>query len=163
MRRGFTLIELMIVVAIIGILAAIAIPNFLRFQARTRQGEAKINLKGIYNAKKAYFAERTTYITNFADYTQEKQTRYTYRAGTEVKPATFGGLEVTHPLSGTCSPAQSDPGDADDGGFTVTASGNIDADAFLDAWYLNDDNCLVNGPCCSGCASCGAALNDVMK
>ena len=61
-RRGFTLIELMIVVAIIGILAAIAIPNFVKFQCRSKQSEAKGSLKAIYTAEESYRAEQDKYI-----------------------------------------------------------------------------------------------------
>src|SRR5712692_9809910 len=61
--RGFTLIELMIVVAIIGILAAIAIPNFMTYQAKARQSEAKVNLGGIFTTATSYFAENNTFWT----------------------------------------------------------------------------------------------------
>lgn len=62
LAKGFTLIELMIVVAIIGILAAIAIPNFVKFQCRSKQGEAKTNLKSMYVAQEGYRAEYDVYL-----------------------------------------------------------------------------------------------------
>ena len=60
-RGGFTLTELMITVALIGMLAAIAIPNFMTYQARTRRSEGFTNLAGIARAYKIYHAERGRY------------------------------------------------------------------------------------------------------
>ncbi len=63
-KKGFTLIELMIVVAIVGILAAIAIPNFLNYQAKSQQTEAKTNLGSIFTNMVAYSAESVDGFTS---------------------------------------------------------------------------------------------------
>lgn len=66
-NKGFSLIELMIVVAIIGILSAIAIPNFQRFQMKSRQSEAKNALAAVYQAEKAFHQEWAQYFGDWKD------------------------------------------------------------------------------------------------
>jgi len=75
--HGFTLIELMIVVAIIGILAAIAIPNFIRFQARARQSEANSNLKTLFTGLRT-FSKKPHSEIRVPGFAPERGNRYSY-------------------------------------------------------------------------------------
>ena len=113
--KGFTLIELMIVVVIIGILAALAIPNFLRYQAKSKQSEAKTNLGAIYVSETAYYGENDIYggLDNL-EWAPEGKTRYTYTA-----------------TPGTTT-------------FTAGAQGDIDNDATLDYWQIDNQKILTN-------------------
>jgi prepilin-type N-terminal cleavage/methylation domain-containing protein len=76
-RYGFTLIELMIVVAIIGILAAIAIPNFVRFQARARQSEVNTNLKSLFTGLRTQQRKPSPTISA-SGFSAERGNRYSY-------------------------------------------------------------------------------------
>jgi prepilin-type N-terminal cleavage/methylation domain-containing protein len=86
---GFSLVELMVVVAIIGILASLALPRFRTFQAKARQTEAKNNLMNIYSLQEAYFADKGEYFN-----------------GLDVKPCPDGNATGGNPLGFVLNPCK---------------------------------------------------------
>jgi len=143
LQRGFTLIELMIVIAIIGILSAIAIPNFNRFQARSKQSEVKTNLKALYVAAKSYFAEHDSFDAglNSLGFTPESGFRYSYSYASSATGATTyytGASQVAGQIS-NC------PGSTvSTSSFTAVACANIDTDNTADIWQIDDSSLLSN-------------------
>ena len=116
-KKGFTLIELMIVVAIIGILAAIAIPNFMNYQCKAKQSEAKANLGTIRTNEEAYRAEYDT-----------------YKADLNAIGFTFSGTpRYSYGFSGT----------TDSANFTATATASLNGKN--DGWTMNQAGTLANG------------------
>lgn len=82
-NHGFTLVELMIVIAVIGILAAIAIPSYLGIQRKSARSEAKANLQAIALALEGFMAENNRYGAD--------GTNYWYRCGDNCIQTTFSG------------------------------------------------------------------------
>lgn len=126
-NKGFTLIELMIVVVIIGILAALAIPRFMRSTTKAKQSEAKQLLKQIYTMQRAYRQEFNSYACNGV-------------TASAAAPATLAviGVDIgstaryTFVMTATVNT------------FSCQATADLDDDATIDTWTIDQNGALTN-------------------
>lgn len=162
--QGFTLLEMMIAVAIIGVLATTSVALFQRYQLRSRMSEAKANLASIRDAQNAYFAEASTYVSSlscpalFGAPTNGPQNWRSVRG-------TICGASVPVPNLDTLgwqpegSPwfdYDSTEGNAGDGErFTAAAYGDVDGDGNISVvMYVSPDK-AGNGEPCDFCDDIG--------
>ena len=97
-QQGFSLVELMVVVGIIGLLASIAVPQFQKFQAKARQTEAKSNLSALYSAEKSFFSEYSGYTTSItgAGFAPEGSVKYDVGfVAAQISATTVPGFPVS--------------------------------------------------------------------
>jgi len=146
-RKGFTLVELMIVVAIIGILAAIAIPNFLEFRLKAKTSEAKSNLGAIHSTEVAYFAEWEFYV-GFQSLTPlttrvHHPEKAAWNANTRFSILGFapeGQVYYSYGISTTGAVLYTNPTI----GFTLFSLADLDDDGAMALYYIDPTTNEVN-------------------
>jgi len=146
--RGFSLIELMVVIAIIAFLAMISVPSFMRFLAKAKRAEAYTNLHAIYTAQKAHHAEHGKYSDVLSGPNGIGWKPEGYRGGgsNENFYYTYGfaGSEGVNHFTGKLNTPASNLGQAraDERSFIVAAAGDIDADGDPDILTVDETNTI---------------------
>jgi type IV pilus assembly protein PilA len=163
-QGGFTLIELMITVGIIGILIAVSSVSYERYQAKTPQSEAKLGLAAIYSLERSFHSEYGAFIGDLGaiGYEPEGQKRYYAIGFSAAWTGTVTGFtnpataipyydRVNHPsawvncatvanLAGT----QPAPTAVDGQTLLVVAAGQIRMGLNCDVWRMNHNKALTN-------------------
>ncbi len=151
-KHGFTLMELMAVVAIIFLLAAISIPQYFKYIARVKQAEVAVNLASLHTAMQAFYAEHGNYtnVLNGPDgigwtpggYKAGEKPTFLYTYGFNVP----GGQEGVHFFTGSLGTPPEFLGTtfAETEDFVAAAVGDIRQNGKVDVWAVDEMRKIEN-------------------
>jgi len=103
-NSGFTIVELVVVLVIIGILSGLAIPQYIKTVERSRQSEALTNLAAIRGAQMRYYLENANYTNNFGSLDIDNRSIGTYFNYTPLNPGASSGIVARATRTGTKNP-----------------------------------------------------------
>lgn len=170
-QKGFSLIELMMVVVIIGVLAGVGIPQYQKFQMKAKQSEVKTLLSSMYTSQKAFFAEWNQYYADFnavgygldgnlgyyvgfsaagiAGPATHPNTAYNNAAAPVFNAALFctnASVNTTCDVSKARTTVLPTAVTDATGLFTFAGSSNLDSDSTIDQWTINQNKVFAQNP-----------------
>ena len=151
--KSFTLIELMIVVAIVAFLATISVPHYVKYLAKARQAEVMVNLAALHTALQTYHAQNGCYTTTLAGpdgvgWKPEgykgggKQENFYYTYGFNFP----GAQEGTHYFTGKLGIPAAELGEtlAEGTTFIAKAAGSVSGKDKIDIWQIDEGRAIKN-------------------
>lgn len=123
---GFTLLEIIVALAVVGILAGVAMSNFHGSVMRTRRTEAILGLAAIYHSQQIHYQSEHSYGDTF------DEIGFVLEGGRQIDERTIQGSRYTFTLRALPS------GDDPRGNFQALASGNLDSDEVLDILMIEN-------------------------
>ena len=140
-KKAFSLMELMIVIAIIGILAAFSIPSYHRYLAKAKQTEVALNLASLHAAQQLYFLEHSTYSNDLSALGWEpsghknNMTQYSYGFQGQKNNNYFVGAGKIESNSFPTTHANKDS-------FIACAIGDLQGKGKLDIWTIDESKTI---------------------
>lgn len=167
-KKGMPVVLIVVIVAVIlcfviGCLAAIAVPNFIKFQSRAKQSEAKANLRAAYTAEMMFFTSGNKYSESPFEvgFSPEHGNRYLYAFSTEGELGKAGAVAKEHTgvfadngrfpeidndaLEKGVPQSVWDECGVQDDAITIVAAGNIDTDSTVDVWSVSTKDRTIDG------------------
>ncbi len=152
-KLGFTLIELMIVVAIVVFLSAVSIPQYVKYIGRARQAEVAMNLAALHTAQQAYYAEHGHYTNVLNGENGLDWQPAGYKSGAQKQNFYYtygfnfpGAQEGVHYFIGKLGASREELGEthAEGEGFVAKAVGDVTGKKKLDIWQVDEARNIAN-------------------